>query len=281
MAIGGIRGIGGYSNKPVIYNNPEATPEQRLGGPYDPRHAQPGETASPYPYEAFPGEQHGPYGLDNQMLGFDICSYTAPAGVMAQDPTGDAQPITRAAPWPKGVPQSNTPDEVAARLSEVQAIRSGGNFGAARAHMIEPTLNAEQDNWIEYADVDAGQSLQVPVPDQLKSQGGTDRVQSFARQNEYGFDSAHLHRRVAAGSIPGNYMWLEPGSRPQVIDPVGTANVPVGADSPFTGQNPRQNYSTEGAVLYDLPVAYQPGPEPATVPGYDASNGAPMVGSFF
>lgn len=275
----GIKGIGGISDKPVIYNNPEATAEQRMGGTYDPRHAQPGEQATPYPYEAFPGGPHGPYGLENQLFGFDICAYTAPAGTMAEDPTGDAQPITRAAPWPKGVPQSNTPDEVSARLQEVQAIRQGGNFGAARAHMIEPTLNAQQDNWVVYADVDPGQSLQVPVPNQLKSQGGTDRVQSFARQNEYGYDSAHLHRRTAQSPIPGNHMWMEPGSRPQVIDPVGTARVPVGADSPFAGQNPALNYSPEGAVLYDLPVAYQPGPEPATAPGY--AQGAPMVGSFF
>src|SRR5690348_12629797 len=161
----GIKGIGGLADKPVIYAKPEATAVQRLGGPADPRHGQTDQNATPLPYEVFPGEPHGPYGLDNQLLGVDICSFTAPAGDVSQDPSGDGQPLTHAAPWPKGVPQSNTPDEVAARLREVQAIRAGGNFGAARAMMIEPTLNPQNDQWREYADVDPGQSLQAEVPD--------------------------------------------------------------------------------------------------------------------
>jgi len=170
-----------------------ATPEQRNGGVADPRHAEIGERTKPYPWEEFPGEGHGPYGLENDLLGMDIASYEMPAGYLAQDPTADLTPLTRAAPWPKGVDQSMDPDTVSSRRADMARIHSA-NMGGSREMLYEPTLNPQQDEWCEIWEVDPGITFpqMVEIPDQLKGSsmgwGCRDRIQSFAKQNQYGFD---------------------------------------------------------------------------------------------
>lgn len=274
MALQGLQPLEGYVNP-----DPEATPEERLGEPADPRHGE--LTGGPYPWEAFPGEPHGPYGLDNQLIGgADIVLLADPAGQLAQDPTADLQPVTHAAPWPKGIPQGVGPDETADWNAQLAGIHAE-NFGADRAVLYDPGSDPVQDNWRDFYDVDPGQSVQDPsVPGQVKASAGgwgnTDRVQSFAKQNEYGFDSAHLHRRYAAGSIPGNYMWMRPGSRPMVVDIPGTAVTPVGPDSPFYGQDPSIPFNTQGAALTVLPAEYQAPPDPALAATFPAE-GTPGV----
>lgn len=271
----GITGIVGWVNA-----DPEATAEERSGGPADPRHGNIGQQATPYPWETFPGEPHGPYGLENQFLGSDVTDFIDPAGMLWQDPTADETPITHAAPWPKGVPQSVQPDEVAARRQESADIHAS-NLGGSRELLYLPTLNPQQDVWQELVETDPGITFPAmqSLPDQLLSGGSggwgsRDRVQSNARQNQHGYDSAHMHRRYAVGSIPGNYPWMAPGARPLVKSIPGTAGFPVGIDSPFQGQNMGQSYDSQGAALTVLPAAYEAPPDPALAASYPTGDSA-------
>lgn len=267
--LGGVQPLTGL--KGWINPTPEATPEERLGGTADPRHAKPIANPAPYPYEVFPGEPHGPYGIENQLLGMDIVSYETPAGYIAQDPTGDEQPLTNAAPWPKGVPQSVYPDAVAEQR-RVSADIHASNMGQSRRSLYSPSMLSQNDEWTDYYEVEPGTSEQVPIPKQIQTGvggfGSTDRIQSTARQNQYGFDSAHSHRRYATGKIPGNRMWMEPGGRPMVKTIPGTANVPVGQDSPFAGQDPTSSFGIQGSVLQTLPTQYEAPPDPALANSY-------------
>lgn len=271
MPIGGVQPLTGLTG--WVNPTPEATPEQRLGGPANPKHGQPLVNPNqPLPYEVFADEPHGPYGMENGLLGIDIVAYETPAGYLAQDPTGDEQPLTNAAPWPKGVPQSVMPDEVSARR-QVSADIHASNMGQSRRALYSPSLLPHNDQWEAFYEVEPGSSEQVPIPQQVQTGAGgfgsTDRVQSQQVQNQYGFDAAHSHRRFAVGSIPGNNMWMEPGGRPMVKTIPGTAQVPVGQDSPFYGQVPGDAFDTQGAVLQTLPSQYEPPADPALSQGYD------------
>ena len=48
-----LTGLTPLTTAPPVYVNdsPDATPEQRYGGPADPRHAVPGEQSRPYLWE--------------------------------------------------------------------------------------------------------------------------------------------------------------------------------------------------------------------------------------
>lgn len=265
-----LSGLRGFVNP-----EPEAAPEQIQGGTADPRHGNPGEAARPFPYErSFPGQPHGPYGLDNQLLGVEDYAFFTPAGQLWQDPTADETPITHAAPWPKGMPDTSRPDEMAIRRQESADIHSS-DMGGWREGAFLPTQNPVQADWVEVWDVDPGQMTPPldEIPRQAKTGlapggfGNRDRVQSLAAQNEYGFDSAHKHRRVVnpgGNSLPGTYMWMEPGARPLVKSIPGTAGVPMGIDSPFYGGgDPGESYDAQGAVLQILPADYQGVPQPS------------------
>jgi hypothetical protein len=256
-----------------VQTSPELTAEQQQGGPADPRHGA-DLWADPvrYPWEVLAGvHQHGPYGTQAQMIG--SIDQGSPAGTGAQDPTFDATPRTHAAPWPKGVYQSVQPDDVARRRMESASIHASTTGASRRMHT---TTAAQQDTWTDFLTVDAGSSLQDPgVPGQLKAAAGgfgtTDRVGSFARQNGYGFDSAHFHRRYATGSVPGNYMWMRPAGRPLVKSQPGPARPAVGEDSPFTGQDLGVSFGVQGAVLQGSAVEYTAPPEPYVAAAYGPS----------
>lgn len=252
--------------------DPELSPEEQQGGPADPRHGLPLLGLPPnYPWQVLAGvAPHGPYGQEAQMIGTTE-GWIPPAGIGDQDPRFDATPVTHAAPWPKGVEQSVDPDAVARQLEQSAAIHSSNTGASLRMTQRTPAL---QDQWTDFYTVDAGTTLQDPnINDQIKSAaprgyGSTDRVSSFARQNSYGFDAAHLHRRYATGSIPGNYMWMEPGGRPMIKTQAGPARPAVGEDSPFTGQDLGASYGPQGAVLYDVAAEYTAPPEPYLAPSY-------------
>lgn len=245
--------------EPVTIPNPET--DQPWGGPYNPAHANYGEQAQPYPYEIYESD-YGPYGPSADFLGFD--AFSVAAGQLKESPTGDLQPLTHAAPWPKGVPQSVTPD-AAVTASEIERAEiHASDMGLSRASHYKAA--AQNDQWTAYDFEDAGESNLEPIPGQLKGAaagyGTHDRAQSFARQNEYGFDTAHRARRWATGSIPGNYDMLRPGSRPMIIRP-HQSFIPNGTDSPFEGQDIGAAFDTQGSVLTTLPQEYQAPPEPA------------------
>jgi hypothetical protein len=86
--------------------------------------------------------------------------------------------------------------------------------------------------------------------------GTRDRVQSMARQNEFGFDSSHRHRRYADAPIPGNYMWLRPGGRPLQKTLAGPARPAIGPESPFSGDDLGFTFGIDGAVLQNVPTEY-------------------------
>lgn len=264
--LSGLTAIAGYQVQ--IDENAQASPEERLGGTADPRHAIVGEQARPYSWEskAVQTGSHGPYGPESQLLSGDDWLYF-PAGTEADDPAFDRTPSRRAAPFPKGINSGPvpgaTPDDIADQLIQSRAIHAisfGGSLKSLTA------LTAKQDQWEEIWDVSPGHSDQVPIPKQLMSSGfmyGTrDRVQSMARQNEYGFDSAHKHRRIATGPIPGNTMWMKPGGRPMRKTLAGPARPPIGPTSPFGGQDLGAAFGPDGAVLQNVPTEYVAPPTP-------------------
>jgi len=285
MPVQGLTGLAGLQQ--LNEDTPEATPEQIHGGPADPFHGQTGEQAAPYSYEsqAVPGSGSA-WEPPQEGLVSDLSDFNPflPAGVLTDDPTSERPPWTHAAPWPKDPigDGSVNPDNTLRQVMNNAAIH-GINVGGKR-NVQTFTMDPLQDDWREIWYVDPGSSDLTTVPDQMKSgaapggRGGTDRVQSNAHQNAYGFDSKHMHRRYAAGSVPGNYMWLEPGGRPLIKSMAGPARPPIGEGSQFTGNDLGQAFSTDGAILASPPVQYAGPPTPYIAPGYTPDQmEAPMV----
>jgi len=267
-ALTGLTGIAGLQVK--INSDAQATPEERLGGPADPKHGERGEKATPYIWESsmVQGGSHGPYGPENQLLG-DPTWIDEPAGFGWQDPDFDHTPATRAAPNVRGTLSGPTPgigpDFTARHLRksmEVHAVNTGASLRSQHSSQGW----ALNDQWESFDNVHAGHTEVRDVPRQMMSAGfgfgTTDRVQSFARQNGYGFDSAHTDRRWAVGSIPGNNYWMRPGGRPLVKSLAGPARPPIGVDSPFAGQDLGTAFGIGGAVLMDVPTEYVAPPQP-------------------
>lgn len=256
---------------------PMATPEQRSGDSVDPRHAVLGEQARPYPWESVQLGPHGPFGPENQMLGQDAYTLlTLPGGDIRQDPTGDYQPRTHAAPWPKGVETTGTPDAQAGRLIESASIHAS-DTNNSRRELYQPTADPVHDTWLAVDVTTGGSSIQEPVPGQIASRSGgwghSDRVQSQAGQNRWGFDMAHVFRRFAQSPIPGNHMWMQPQSRAMVSNLPHAGRPAVGDFSPFTGQDTGQAFGTQGAVLTTLPAEYVAPTDPALQSPYPVNYG--------
>lgn len=273
-----LAGLQGFTN-PV----PEATPEEIHGGTVNPAHGLTGEVAQPYSWEneamgIFP---HGPHGPEDGIItttGVPVLS----AGMLNQDPTSDQTPYrTHAAPWPKGMETSVDPDATTRQLTQSAEIH-GVDTNAGKAFLFDPTMVAVQDQWTAFYDVMPGQSnLSTDVPPQLKGAtagwGTRSREQSFAQQNQYGFDSAHFHRRFATGSIPGNYMWMRPGGRAMIKSLPGPARPPIGQGSPFEGQDTGQAFDTQGAILNDPATQYQAPPTPYVAPAQQPDLSQPEI----
>lgn len=266
-----ITGITGF-----VVQDPQATAEEMHGGPADPSHGNWGEQARPYSWESqltgYTGN-HGPDGYQTEYIS-DESVYSFPAGNIGQDPQSDQTPTvgqvggSHAAPitHPLSGPLPSQYDSINAQLVE-SADAHASNLGASRIMQNnQDGLTFQQDNWLEDWDVTPGTSLQATdIPGQLRGGlmfGTRSREQSFAPQNEYGFDSPHLHRRTAQGPIPGNYMWMRPGSRPLVKSIPGTARPPIGETSPFYGDDPFQTFGIQGAILTNTPTEYVAPPQP-------------------
>lgn len=243
----------------------QATPEDRSGKPANPLHA----TGAPTPYGRGSriGTPIGPAGPENQIIGeFESWALT-PAGNEYDDPQFDHTPSRRAGPIPRGIMSgpidAQSPDSIADQLQQ-SAVLHGINTNAA-AH-AQRNLDALNDEWFVMEQVNPGNTDLQPIGRQAMSAGygwGTrDRTQSFARQNEFGFDSAHVHRRYAQSPIPGNYMYLKPGGRPMVKGLPGPARPAIGPDSPFYGDDLGQAFSVDGAILQNVPSEYVPPPQP-------------------
>lgn len=279
----GLTGIAGY--QVLIDEESQASPEERYGDTVDPRHAERGERAHPYSWESKATQAavgHGPYGPQNQLLG-DFEWFWEEAGTESQDPTFDRTPARRAGPFPKGILSGPIPGEepnaVSAQRRQSMALH-GINTGAGLKALIG--YEALNDTWEPLIDqTNPGHTDLQPIGRQAMSAGygwgTTDRTQSFARQNQYGFDSSHQWRRVATGSIPGNYMYLRPGGRPMRKTLAGPARPPIGVDSPFEGDDLGQAFSYDGAILQNVPTEYSPPPQPNLQPAMAYSNGDDSV----
>jgi hypothetical protein len=200
------------------------------------------------------------------------------AGTLSDDPTADMVPYYgHAAPWPKDPigDGSVSPDNTIRQVLDNRDIHAS-DLGSSRKHLYEPTLEANNDSWTDFYTVDAGTSLQpTGVPQSVgitvAGFGSRDRVNSHARQNSFGFDSVHMHRRWATGSIPGNYMWMKPSSRPMNRSFTGIRQFPNGVNSPFEGDNPQDAYGLQGVVLTQPPTEYVAPPQPLTAPAFSST----------
>lgn len=268
----GVSGLTGLT----INGGQEASPQQKYGDPVDPRHAESANLPK-QPWEVYPGEPHGPYGTENGLLGMPIAS--SGGGILLNDPTADRQPLTHGAPWPKGVDQTVEPEGEADSLRESYEIHSSG-FGFGRRAWSNPA-SAPSTDPAGYQDielVDPGSFVRplADMPDQQKGMpiggaGQRDRVQSFAPQNQYGFDSAHVIRRWGRNGLPGNFLWMQGGFRPLVSARVGPAVIPTGPDSPFAGQSGKRGYGPQSSALFQLPAPYVVPPEPAQATDYPSA----------
>lgn len=278
----GISGIRGY-----VDPTPQATAEEVHGGPVNPAHGQWGEQAQPYSWESqltnYPGHS-GPYGTQNQLLD-DPDRYDGdPAGTLSTDPYADLTPYYgHAAPMTVTL-SGKLPsqyDAINAQLVPAAEIR-GTDLGASRKYTETELGDVRQDEWTEQWDV-SDEPSKYPAGQPWNGFTGfgfgtNDRpVNTFRKRNGYGFDRGHHHRRYAVGAIPGNYMWMRPGSRPLVKSMAGPARPAVGVNSPFEGQDLGETFGIQGAVLVQVPQEYQPPPSPQLVAPVNSDTPAPAV----
>ena len=285
MPLTGLTGLGTLQT--LQEDTPELTAEEVHGSSANPYHGQVGEQATPTSSAslAVPGSGSAwatPVdGLVDDTYSFPLLT----AGKLADDPTSERAPWTHAAPWPKDPIGDGSvgPDNTIRQLNANAAIHAIDVGGKRNINIL--TMDPLQDDWREIWQVDPNHTDLAEVPAQMKSgaapggRGHTDRTQSNAHQNQYGFDSRHMHRRYAAGSIPGNYMWMNPGGRMLVKSMAGPARPPIGEGSQFTGNDLGQAFSVDGAILQAAPVQYVAQPSPYVAPGYTSDQmEAPMVG---
>jgi hypothetical protein len=274
----GIGPVTGYS-----IGDPYLTPEERYGGPADPRHAQWGEQAAPYSWQSQVTPFHGhmgPYGPENALLGDELALSGESAGQLGHDPYGDLVPYRgHAAPMTRTLsgPLPSQHDAIMDQLVQADEIRAT-DLGTSRKFTLTELGNAQQDAWQEVWNVEPGDD-KYPEGDRhgsgmaLFGFGNNDRTVNPRRKaNGYGYGLGHHHRRFATGSIPGNYMWMKPGGRPLFKSLAGPARPAVGQNSPFSGDDLGLNFGIQGAVLVEVPQEYQPPPSPqlAAPVNYDA-----------
>ena len=277
--LSGLSGLGGIGAISEDSETAFATPEQRYGGTADPFHGHRGETAVPYSWEsqAVPGASHGPYGPENQTIG-DEFWFLDPAGDPSQDPDFDynTPSLTRSHASVHNVtisgPVPSQYDAINTQLGQMG--NKASNLGTSHSMTRNSLGYAENDSWQEIWEVDEGNS---DAPQNVKQFshsafgiGVNDTVMNVSRKhNEYGYGAKHMHRRYATGSIPGNYMWMRPQGRPLFKRIAGTAKLPLGPGSQFTGVDEPGNakdigfpFDPYGAVLQNTPTQYVPPPMP-------------------
>lgn len=283
-----LTGLSGLSTLQALQEDtPEATAEEIHGSPANPYHGQTGEWANPDSSislsvpAAANSFQPPADGLVDETYSFPLLG----AGFLTDDPTSERAPWTHAAPWPKDPigDGSVQPDNVIAHLNQNAQIHAVDVGGKRNVRLF--TMDPLQDDWREIWQVDPNHTDLTDVPAQMKSgaapggRGHTDPTQSHAKQNSYGYGSRHMHRRYAAGSIPGNYMWMNPGGRPMIKSLAGPARPPIGEGSQFAGNDLGQAFGIDGAILQAAPVQYVSQVAPYVAPGYTPDQmEAPMVG---
>lgn len=279
-----LAGLTGYT-----IDSPEATPEDRSGNTADPRHGNVGEAAQPYSWESLqtPGARANSPGPAEDGLIEDDFFWSLTAGRVEEMDAGETAPWTHAGPWPADPIGDGSvgPDNAVRQLMMNAALRSIPVGPRSRA-MYRPWANPMQDAWKEIWQVDPNSDDLPEVSEQLKGswasggRGSTDRRHSHARQNGYGFDGRHMHRRFAVGHIPGNFPWMRPASRPLVKGIPGPARPPIGPNSQFAGQDIGAAFAVDGAILQNPPNAYGGPPMPYVAPAMDPNSDAGDTGGY-
>jgi hypothetical protein len=281
----GLTGLAGLQQ--IEEDTPEASPEARMGDTVDPAHGKTGEQATPYSWESQQTQAGSHEIIPFEVVDDEEIYAILNSGMLTQDPTSERVPWTHAAPWPKdpigdgSVSPDNTVRQVLDNAA-IHAIDTGG-----QRNVYSPTMYAQNDSWNEIWEVDPNSVDLSEVPAQMKSgaapggRGHTDRTQSNATQNQYGFDSRHMHRRYATGSVPGNYMWMRPGGRPMIKSLAGPARPAIGGNSPFAGDNLGQAFGLDGAILAQPSVQYQPPPEPYIASSFPSTEGPSDYTDFY
>jgi len=271
------------------FNDPEpqSPPEIVHGGPADPAHGNWGEQAQPYSWQSqmfpYPGKT-GPLGPENQLLGDEEALGGMDAGTLGHDPYGDFTPY-RGHAAPTNVTLSGALpsqyDAVNQQLVQGAENRSV-DLGGSRAMSLTQFGDGVQDDWREIWDV-SDEATKYPAGTAPTGFAGfgfgnNDRtVNPLRKVNQYAYNMGHHHRRFAAGSIPGNYMWMQPGSRPMVKTMAGPARPAIGVNSPFEGQDLGETFGIQGAVLVEVPSEYQPPPSPQLVAPVNYEEPAPGI----
>jgi hypothetical protein len=265
-----------------VQSTPELTPQEQQGGIVNAAHGLAfWEQPSPYPWESnMAGMGSDAAAPIAPYVGVGHLDDSLPAGHITQDPVGDYAPYrTHAAPHPVMLSgaygmenqRPNGPGGSSDYLEQSDAVHSV-DMNSSAMWEVGPAADPLQDDWTAFYDVERGQSnLTQPTPQMMSGGapggfGSRGRETTYARQNEYGFDSAHMHRRYATGSIPGNYMWMKPGGRPMVKTLPGPARPATGANSPFSGQDTGVGYYPSGnigGILADPATEYVAPPTPS------------------
>lgn len=288
-ALTGLSGLSGINA--IAESDPFATAEKRMGGPVNPLHGtQWGEQAKPYSWESqqTPSGSHGPYGLENQLLGDDMW-FIEPAGSPEQNPqfSYNMPDLTRSHGSVKNR-INNTALSQADSIREqlAQMDNHGLSDGTSQKMLTNRLGDVQNDQWQEIWELNEGSSDLPQVGKQFSHVaygfGVNDAASNTSRKtNQYGYGSKHQHRRFAIGSLPGNYMWMRPHGRPLFKTIAGPARPPVGGNSPFAGQDVGTAFSYDnGAMLLNTPEEYVPPPAPniqTRTPTYDNPTGTDAI----
>jgi len=282
--IPGVNAITGF-----VVTNPEAPPFEVHGYPVHAEHSNPGEQASPYPWENIP---MGPYPglmqpIDGMITEIGSDQNAMEAGYLAQDPTADQTPAYHAAPFPTEGPTSPTADQLdmseRLRGSTRQLLESASihasNLGASLKKLFLPQMLAKQDDWTAFYNPETGNDNVPKIPGQFGNNvygiGVNDHISNeYAKVNAYNFNTAHRHRRYAGGPIPGNTMWMKPGGRPMVRSFTGIDHFPL--SGAFANDDPGATFGYQGAILQNIPSEYVAPPEPNLAPNIVATTVPPQ-----
>jgi hypothetical protein len=264
----GLSALSGYNA--ISDSNPFASAEDRSGGAANP-HVIESHSDPAYQSQLTKAGSHGPYGLENQLLGDDMW-FIEPADAPELNPEFDYNTpnLTRSHGSVSNIVSNGTvPSQYdSINLQIAQMDNKLSDMGTSRRMTHSQDLEPLNDHWQEIWEVDNGSS---DVPDttkqiayQANGFGVADSVSNaYHKTNEFGFNSKHMHRRFAIGHIPGNFMWMRPQGRPLFKSIAGVARPPVGGNSPFAGQDVGFAFSYDtGAVLMNTPEEYIPPPSP-------------------
>lgn len=287
--LNGLQALSGLNA--ISQSDPFASAEQRSGGPVNPYHGtQWGEQAKPYSWESqqTPSGSHGPYGLENQLLGDDMW-FLEPAGMASEDPnfSHNVPSLTRSHGSVNNKINVTVPSQYESINAQIAQVSNHGLSDGTSGKMLTNRQGlAQNDHWQEIWELNDGSSDLPQVGKQFSHVaygfGVNDAASNTSRKtNQYGYGDKHQHRRYAIGSIPGNYMWLRPHGRPLFKNVAGPAKPPVGGNSPFAGQDVGTAFAYDtGAILLNTPEEYVPPPAPniATyTPAYDDPNGTDSI----